>query len=44
MQPNEPQLSPAHPRFEDWETRRLQRLDEFAHALSRADRWTILAA
>ena len=44
MQPNEPPPSPPHLRFEDWETRRLQRLDEFAHALSRGDRWTILAA
>jgi MFS transporter, DHA2 family, multidrug resistance protein len=44
MQTNEPQQSPPPQRFEDWETRRLQRLDQFAHDVSRADRWTILAA
>ncbi len=44
MHTNEPQQSPPPQRFEDWETRRLQRLDEFAHDVSRADRWTILVA
>jgi len=44
MQPNEPPPSPPGLRFEDWEVRRLQRLDAYAHAISRADRWTILGA
>jgi len=38
-QPNTPQL-----RFEDWETRRLQRIQEYSQHVSRADRWTVLAA
>ena len=44
MQPNKPPPSPPHLRFEDWEGRRLQHLDAYAHAISRADRWTILGA
>ena len=44
MQPNQAQQPPSHLRFEDWETRRLARLQEYNREVSRADRWTVLAA
>jgi MFS transporter, DHA2 family, multidrug resistance protein len=44
MQPHEPQQSPPHLRFEQWEARRLERIEKYDLGVSRADRWTVLAA
>jgi MFS transporter, DHA2 family, multidrug resistance protein len=42
MQSNEPQRTPL--RFEEWEARRFERMENFDREVSRADRWTVLAA
>jgi MFS transporter, DHA2 family, multidrug resistance protein len=44
MQTNEPQPTPAHLRFEEWEVRRFERIEKYDREVSRADRWTVLAA
>jgi MFS transporter, DHA2 family, multidrug resistance protein len=44
MQPHEPQQTPPRLGFEQWEARRLERLEKYDREVSRADRWTVLAA